>query len=88
MHSSVVNARSVYLGPWQVREGHEDEAEKMMQGVLFFRGLKRIVADIPVEQKHVVSLYKKYNFEKKATFLHMVNKSRDIEFKNIYAFSL
>jgi len=45
-HSSVVNARHVYLGPWQVQEGHEDEAEKMMKGVLYFRGLKKVFADI------------------------------------------
>jgi GNAT superfamily N-acetyltransferase len=37
-HSSVINARGVYLGPWQCRAGFEDEAEKMMQGVLYFRG--------------------------------------------------
>jgi len=88
MHSSVVNARNVYLGPWQVRQGHHVEAEKMMQGVLFFRGLKKIIADVPLEQKHIVDLYKNYNFEKKATFLHMANNNREIKYENIYSFSL
>ncbi len=88
-HSSVVNSRNVYLGPWQVRVGHEDEAEKMMRGVLYFRGLKKVVADIPLGVEHVVDLYKKYNFEQKQRFVHMVRgNKKDIKFENIYAFSL
>lgn len=87
-HSSVVNARNVYLGPWQVREGHDDEAVKMMQGVLYFRGLKKVVADIPLGVKHVVDLYEKYNFEKKQHFVHMVRGKSSVKFENIYAFSL
>ncbi|HFU74340.1 MAG TPA: GNAT family N-acetyltransferase [Helicobacteraceae bacterium] len=88
-HSSVVNARHVYLGPWQVRAGHEDEAEKMMRGVLYFRGLKRVVADVPLGVDHVVDLYKRYHFENKQRFVHMSRgDSNDVSFENIYAFSL
>lgn len=88
-HSSVVNARNVYLGPWQVREGHDDEAEKMMRGVLYFRGLKRVIADVPMKNRSAVELFKKYHFEKKAGFVHMsLGGSCAIKFKNIYAFSL
>lgn len=88
-HSSIVNARSVYLGPWQVREGFEDEAEKMMRGVLYFRGLKKVVADVPLNVKHVVDLYERYHFQSKQRFMHMVyGKGNDVSFGNIYAFSL
>ncbi|MFA6139066.1 MAG: GNAT family N-acetyltransferase [Sulfurimonas sp.] len=87
-HSSVVNSRNVYLGPWQAREGYEDEAEKMMRGVLYFRGLKKIVADIPLGVKHVVDLYKKYNFENRQRFVHMARGTSKVKFENIYAFSL
>ena len=88
-HSSIVNARSVYLGPWQVRKGHEDEAEKMMRGVLYFRGLKRVVADVPLNVKHVVDLYERYHFQSKQRFAHMTyGKDNDVNFENIYAFSL
>jgi len=88
-HSSVVNARSVYLGPWQVRSGHEDEAEKMMQGVLYFRGLKKVIADVPLGIDKVVDLYKRYNFENKQTFIHMVRGNhKGVNFENVYAFSL
>jgi GNAT superfamily N-acetyltransferase len=88
-HSSIVNARSVYLGPWQVRKGFEDEAEKMMRGVLYFRGLKKVVADVPLNMKHVVDLYERYHFQSKQRFVHMVyGKSNDVSFENIYAFSL
>ncbi len=88
-HSSIVNARNVYLGPWQVRTGHEAEAEKMMRGILYFRGLKRVVADVPLGVKHVVDLYEKYHFQNKQQFLHMVyGKESAVRFENIYAFSL
>ena len=87
-HSSVVNSRNVYLGPWQVRAGHEEEAEKMMRGVLYFRGLKKVVADIPVGVGHVVDLYKRYHFEQKQSFVHMSRGESKVKFENIYAFSL
>lgn len=88
-HSSIVNARSVYLGPWQVRKGHEDEAEKMMRGILYFRGLKKVVADVPLGMKHIVDLYEKYHFQSKQRFVHMTyGKRHDVSFENIYAFSL
>ena len=88
-HSSVVNSRHVYLGPWQVRNGHEEEAEKMMRGVLYFRGLKKVVADIPLGVEHIVDLYKRYHFQSKQQFVHMSRSSEHvINFENIYAFSL
>jgi hypothetical protein len=88
-HSSIVNARNVYLGPWQVREGFEDEAEKMMRGVLYFRGLKKVAADVPLGIKHVVDLYEKYHFQNKQRFVHMARgEEMNVHFENIYAFSL
>ena len=88
-HSSVVNARSVYLGPWQVRAGHKEEAEKMMRGVLYFRGLKKVFADVPMINDKAVELFKKYHFEKKVGFVHMcLGSTCDVKFENIYAFSL
>lgn len=88
-HSSIVNARSVYLGPWQVRKGCEDEAEKMMRGVLYFRGLKKVIADVPLGAKDVVALYEKYHFQNKQRFVHMARgEEMSVRFENIYAFSL
>ncbi|MDD3597259.1 GNAT family N-acetyltransferase [Sulfuricurvum sp.] len=88
-HSSVINARGVYLGPWQCREGSEDEAEKMMRGVLYFRGLKKVMADVPMGNKHAVDLYERYHFQQKGTFSHMTyGEPRNVRFENIYAFSL
>jgi GNAT superfamily N-acetyltransferase len=88
-HSSVINARGVYLGPWQCREGFEEEAEKMMQGVLYFRGLKKVIADVPMGNTKAVELFEKYHFQQKGTFLHMVyGEERNVKFENIYSFSL
>lgn len=88
-HSSVINSRGVYLGPWQCREGFEEEAEKMMQGVLYFRGLKKVIADIPIGNTRAVELFEKYHFQQRGTFLHMTyGDVRNVKFENIYAFSL
>lgn len=88
-HSSVINARGVYLGPWQCRQGHGEEAEKMMQGVLYFRGLKKVLADVPLGNADAVALYERYHFQQKGKFLHMVyGETQVIKFENIYAFSL
>lgn len=88
-HSSVINARGVYLGPWQCRIGYEDEAEKMMQGVLYFRGLKKVLADVPMGNEKAVALFEKYHFQQKGNFIHMCyGDERAIKFENIYAFSL
>jgi GNAT superfamily N-acetyltransferase len=88
-HSSVINSRGVYLGPWQCREGFEDEAEKMMQGVLYFRGLKKVLADVPMGNEKAVALFEDYHFQQKGTFIHMsYGEPRKIKFENIYAFSL
>ena len=88
-HSSVINARGVYLGPWQCRPGHEDEAEKMMQGVLYFRGLKKVMADVPLSNQTAVTLYQQYHFQQRSLFLHMhYGEPCAVDFNNIYAFSL
>jgi len=88
-HSSIVNSRNVYLGPWQVRKGHEEEAHKMMRGLLYFRGLKKVVADVPLGLEQIADLYKQYHFQCKQHFVHMTyGKSGAINFENIYAFSL
>jgi len=88
-HSSVINPRGVYLGPWQCRRGWEAEAEKMIQGVLYFRGLKKIFTDVPLTNTTAVALFEKYHFHQKGTFLHMTyGEYRPIKFETIYAFSL
>lgn len=88
-HSSVVGARHVYLGPWQVRSGAYMDAEKMMRGLLYFRGLKKVIADIPYEIPEVRELYEKYHFKCESTMAHMIKgKDPRLKFENIYSFSL
>jgi GNAT superfamily N-acetyltransferase len=88
-HSSVINARNVYLGPWQVRSGAYSDAEKMMRGLLYFRGLKKVIADIPHDIPEIRELYEKYHFKCMITMAHMIRgKDPEIRFENIYAFTL
>jgi hypothetical protein len=60
-----------------------------MQGVLYFRGLKKVIADVPMGNTKAVELFEKYHFVNKGTFIHMCyGDSRNVKFENIYAFSL
>ena len=84
-------ASCVYRSPYFAYSStqKEDEAEKMMRGVLYFRGLKKVAADVPLGVKHVVDLYEKYHFQNKQRFVHMARGTdTQIRFENIYAFSL
>jgi hypothetical protein len=61
----------------------------MMRGVLYFRGLKKVVADVPLGAEHVVDLYNRYHFQNKQRCIHMSRgEGSDVRFENIYAFSL
>lgn len=87
-HSSVINSHFVHLGPWQVLANHEEEAHKMMKGVLYFRGLKKIIADVPLNVEKITKFYESYHFQKKQHLIAMSNMPCNVDFENIYAFSL
>lgn len=87
-HSRIVNSRSVFVGPWIVRSGAFLDAEKMMRGLLYFRGLKKIYADIPEEVEEIRSLYKSYRFEKVGETIQMcLGEPLEFKYDDIYAFA-
>jgi|GEM_PF-5551567 len=60
----------------------------MMRSVLYFRGLKKVIADVPLGAKHIVDLYEQYHLQNKHRFVHMSYGKSRVRFENIYAFSL
>jgi len=87
LHSRVIGSRNVFIGPWETINGAYMDAEKMLRGVLYYRGLKNIVADVPAASKEIMELYRMYNFETVSTTYQMC-KGEPIPFRydSIYAF--
>jgi GNAT superfamily N-acetyltransferase len=83
-HSCSITSKDVFLGPWISKD--EYEAEKMIKGVLFFRGLKRVISYSP-DIKNINKLFKKYNFEKTEKLVFLSYGDCEINFNNIYSFS-
>ena len=63
------------------------DAEKLIRGVLYHRGLKTIVSFIPADVKEIVELYKSYKFEFVEDFgLLYINKKPTFNLDSIYGF--
>ena len=63
------------------------DAEKLLRGVIYHRGLKNLISFIPESISEIVDLYKSYNFEFKSGYKLMYkNKKPDIKLDSIYGF--
>ena len=61
------------------------DAEKLLRGVIYHRGLKKIIAFIPSDVKEITDLYKSYKFELKDRMLLMYkNQKPSINLEMIY----
>lgn len=63
------------------------DAEKILRGVIYHRGLKRIFAYIPSDVDEITNLYKSYNFSLSEEYsLLYINKKPDINLEMVYGF--
>ena len=86
-HSYGINKNIIKISPWIMVDEAFTDAEKLIRGVLYHRGLKTIVAFIPSEVKEIVELYKSYKFEVVESFrLLYLNKKPKINLASIYGF--
>ena len=62
------------------------DAEKLLRGVLYYRGLKKIYGFAPIQEKEIVDLYQSYKFEINGDFKLMYLKDKpNIVLDNLYA---
>lgn len=86
-HSRAYNSKNIFLGPWEVKAGAYMDAERLMRALLYYRGAKKIFADVPMVET-ITSLYKNYNFKQIDTTYQMVlGKKQNIKYEDIYAFA-
>lgn len=86
-HSYAINKTIIKLSPWIIDDELFLDAEKLLRGVLYHRGLKHIVTVVPKDAKDILQLYNSYKFEKKDDlYLIYKNKKPNINLDLIYGF--
>lgn len=61
-HSYMLSKGIVKLSPWIMESDALSDAEKFIRGVIYHRGLKKIIAFVP-QIKEITDLYESYRFE-------------------------
>lgn len=86
LHSYVVNKRYVKISPWLMQSESYLDAEKLLRGVLYYRGLKKIFGFAPKNIKEITELYESYKFKKDGTFLLMyLGEKPELKLENLYS---
>lgn len=86
MHSYVVNKRFIRISPWLMQNNSFIDAEKLLRGVLYYRGLKKIFAYAPKNISEITELYESYKFKKDGTFyLLFLGEEPHLKLENLYA---
>jgi hypothetical protein len=85
-HSYAINNNILKISPMIVKEEVYSEAEKLIRGLLHYRGLKKIVAIVP-NVDEVLELYKSYSFDFQDSYYLMYKNSKpNINLNTIYAY--
>ncbi len=77
----------IRLGPWVMYQDSFMDAERLLRGLLHYRGLKKIVAFSPKGVGEIEELYDKYAFQKQQSceLLYLGDKPK-IVLEGVYAF--
>ena len=85
-HSYAIAQNLIKISPWINQNGAYDDAQKLIRGVIYHRGLKRIVAFAPVIEE-IQELYNSYGFQSVDDFMLMyANQKPQIDLEKVYAF--
>jgi len=86
-HSYALGKNTIKLSPWVMVDEAFTDAEKLIRGVIYHRGLKTLISIIPSDVKEITDLYTSYGFELKEKYtLLYLNKAPRINLESIYGF--
>lgn len=86
-HSYALDKGLVKIAPWVMSDGAYTDAEQLMRGVLYHRGLKKVLSIIPVSIPEIRELYTSYGFKLTDNMVLMYKGARpDIDLEMVYAF--
>ncbi len=87
LHSYALGKTHIKIAPWIMKTSAYSDAEKLLRGVLYHRGLKKIIAFIPTAVKEITDLYESYKFEFQKTYhLMYLHRPPILNLEMIYAF--
>ncbi|MDD3774772.1 MAG: hypothetical protein PHV08_02305 [Sulfurovaceae bacterium] len=87
LHSYALGKRYIRIAPWIMKTSAYIDAEKLLRGVLYHRGLKKIIAYVPTVIKEITDLYESYKFEFQKTYhLMYLHRPPILNLEMIYAF--
>ena len=86
-HSYALGKQVIKISPWIMEDGAFDDAEKLLRGVIYHRGLKKILSFIPSGVDEITKLYQSYKFDI-TDKLHLMYKNQKptINLEMIYGF--
>jgi hypothetical protein len=86
-HSYGIEKSLIKIAPFIMVDDAYNDAEKLLRGVIYHRGLKTIVTFIPSNVSEIVELYKSYKFEISNKYeLMYCNRKPTINLESIYGF--
>lgn len=86
-HSYAISKSVVKISPWIMKDAAYSEAEKMIRGIIYHRGLKKIFAFIPSDVEEITDLYLSYKFDISEEYtLFYKNERPSINLEMMYAF--
>jgi hypothetical protein len=86
-HSYSIDKAIIKISPWIMDDGAFDDAEKLLRGVIYHRGLKILIAFIPADILEIKELYESYNFKFESGYkLLYKNEKPNINMEMIYGF--
>jgi len=86
-HSYGLDKGLVKISPWVMEDGAFSDAEQLIRGVLYHRGLKKIFAIIPSHIEEITKLYRSYGFKLTDNMLLMYKGAKPkIDLEMVYGF--
>ncbi len=86
-HSYALDKAIIKISPWIIDSGAFDDAEKLLRGVIYHRGLKILIAFFPSDIVEIKELYESYNFQFESGYqLLYKNQKPNINLEMVYGF--
>lgn len=86
-HSYALDKSIIKISPFIVDKEVFSDAEKLLRGVIYHRGLKKIIAFFPSKVEEIKKMYEKYNFSLDTSYsLLSKGNSINIDLESVYGF--
>jgi hypothetical protein len=86
-HSYAIDKSLIKISPWVMNDAAYSDAENLLRGVIYHRGLKKLFAYIPSAVKEITDLYASYKFDFSDEYVLLYKNTKpEINLEMIYGF--